>query len=376
MFLDWYLPGYKAGGPVQSFANIVSHLTDGYYFSVVTRNTDFNSQEPYPNVRSDDWNEVGSNIRVYYLSAGNINKKTIQSFITASYDLIYLNSLYSYFFSIYPVLHSYRKGIKSVVAPRGMLGSGALQIKPLKKKLFLALSKRHPAYRNVKWQASSHLEEMEIRAVYGKNATVMVAPNLVAKKEIRFVSKRKEPHQLKLFFLSRIVPIKNLDFALEALAHVSDKYSIDFTIIGPVEDPLYWQHCQEIIGQIEYKHKHIRVTSMGEMPRQHVMEELTKQHVLLLPTRNENFGHSIMDALAASSPVIISDCTPWRNLVSESAGFDISLLLKTDFVKAIEFYAEMSEDEFKTHALGAFNKALSVYNNPEWINKTKKLFND
>ena len=28
VFTDWYLPAYKAGGPVRSIANIVAHLKD------------------------------------------------------------------------------------------------------------------------------------------------------------------------------------------------------------------------------------------------------------------------------------------------------------------------------------------------------------
>jgi len=36
VFVSFYLPGYKAGGPVRSIANIVDHLNDEFYFRIVT----------------------------------------------------------------------------------------------------------------------------------------------------------------------------------------------------------------------------------------------------------------------------------------------------------------------------------------------------
>ena len=36
VFIDWYLPGYRAGGPIQSIANLVNHLDDELDISIVT----------------------------------------------------------------------------------------------------------------------------------------------------------------------------------------------------------------------------------------------------------------------------------------------------------------------------------------------------
>ncbi|MBI9061941.1 MAG: hypothetical protein JEZ14_08115 [Marinilabiliaceae bacterium] len=41
IFIDWFLPGYKAGGPVRSMANMVEYLMEEYDFFIVTRNTDY-----------------------------------------------------------------------------------------------------------------------------------------------------------------------------------------------------------------------------------------------------------------------------------------------------------------------------------------------
>jgi hypothetical protein len=53
VFVDWYLPGYKAGGPIRSVAALVRSLRDHCTFSIVTSDTDATERTPYPGVRSD-----------------------------------------------------------------------------------------------------------------------------------------------------------------------------------------------------------------------------------------------------------------------------------------------------------------------------------
>lgn len=36
IFIDWFAPGYKAGGPITSNVNIVEHLSDKLDFYVIT----------------------------------------------------------------------------------------------------------------------------------------------------------------------------------------------------------------------------------------------------------------------------------------------------------------------------------------------------
>ena len=54
--IDWFLPGTKSGGPVRSYANMLDHLGAYYDFYIVTRDTDFLSDEVYSNIESNAWN--------------------------------------------------------------------------------------------------------------------------------------------------------------------------------------------------------------------------------------------------------------------------------------------------------------------------------
>jgi hypothetical protein len=70
VFIDWYLPGYKAGGPVRSMANMTAHLSDEIDFYIVTRNSEYGDNTPYKDVESDKWTDFAEGVKVWYCSAG------------------------------------------------------------------------------------------------------------------------------------------------------------------------------------------------------------------------------------------------------------------------------------------------------------------
>ena len=50
---DYYLPGYKAGGPIHSVVNMVEQLSDAIDSSIITRDHDINDDVAYENVSVD-----------------------------------------------------------------------------------------------------------------------------------------------------------------------------------------------------------------------------------------------------------------------------------------------------------------------------------
>jgi glycosyltransferase involved in cell wall biosynthesis len=170
-------------------------------------------------------------------------------------------------------------------------------------------------YRAVLWQASSEFEKQDILRVKVASLVapnVMVAPNLIsiAKPIIDEISKGRRdvrtPGSLRIVFLSRIAPKKNLDYLLSVLNKVD--IAVDLSIYGPTEDPAYWSLCQGLIKALPI---HIKVTYQGEVAHEHVAQTFAAHDVFIFPTRGENFGHVIYEALAAGTAVLLSDQTPW-----------------------------------------------------------------
>lgn len=359
ILIDWYLPGTKAGGPVRSIYSLISLLKNDFDIYIITTNSDLGSNESYKTVKANEW-ITQDEVHYYYFSKDHLSKNNLRSLVKSiNSNTIYLNSFWSYWFSIFIVELKNKGELNAdiILAPRGMLGKGALHIKSLKKKIFISLSKVRNFYRNVVFHATNPQEEQDIKQFYPKS-NIKVLQNISTAIPVKN-EKHKEPGHLSLFYLSRISKVKNLHFALEVLSKV-EKCTVDYTIYGNIEDEHYWEVCQEIISKLP---QHITVNYKGELPFDQVQNTISQHHCLFLPTTNENFGHSIVESLMSGCLAIISDQTPWNDLEKNNAGYALDIHAVDKFVSAIEQYAILSSKEFQSKsdlAIDYINKKINL----------------
>ena len=134
VFIDWYSPGYKAGGPTQSIVNMTQHLEGDFNFKIFTRDTDYTETKPFTTIKSNEWNKVTENVDVYYASEAKVNLTLISKIISESNcDTVFINGIYSVKFSMLPLIAARRfKNKKTIVSARGMLAESAINIKKFK----------------------------------------------------------------------------------------------------------------------------------------------------------------------------------------------------------------------------------------------------
>jgi len=280
LFIDWFVPAYKAGGPIQSAHNIVQQLGSAFNFYIVTSNSDIDGVLNLPNTALNKWTKK-EDYTIIYLDEAHQNKAMYrQLYEERDYAAVYFNSLFSKNFTLLPLRLLRKENTPLILAPRGMLGKGALSIKPFKKKIFLQVVRLAGWHNKVIWHATASKEKNDIQKAFGNQLVIHEIPNLAKKAEKEFTEKKKEVNILQLFFLSRISSIKNLLGALNALAQVAATHPIHFTIIGPIEEPTYWEACSKVIEQLP---QHIEVAFIGAQPPHKLQEVLAEQHVLLLP---------------------------------------------------------------------------------------------
>ena len=374
-FIKYYLPGYRSGGPVRSIVNFVEKFGDVYDIRIVCSSHDAIDNKPYDNIIIEEWNQVGK-AKVFYVSNKIIKFKKILNLLNdTKYDMIYLNSFFTFTFSIFPLLLQYFSfiNIKSVViAPRGEFTENAIKIKKIKKLIYLFLVKKMKFYNNICWQASSELESNDIKREIGRVASnIKIAPDLIFADEyiLKELSYKKEKESIfKIVFLSRISPMKNLDFLLNVLSDVSSP--LELSILGPKEDPQYWLECKKIMSKIP---ANIKIIIGGEISPEKVYETFGKYDLFVFPTRGENFGHVIPEALTAGTPILLSDRTPW--LQDKLFGLQIIPLTNKLWVKAIEEWANLSNDEMLLRRKAALNYAYKIEQiNEKSIKQNKLLF--
>jgi glycosyltransferase involved in cell wall biosynthesis len=351
LFADWYEPGYRAGGPIRSCVNFVRSMEDVYRIFVFTSDRDLGASQPYPDIDTDCWTGPDTGTRVYYCTPGSLTWSNIKTqLLGVRPDFIYLNSMFSTKFTIYPLLISRSSKLEKrvILSPRGMLRASALRFKPLKKKLFLQLFRWAGFQKNIRFHASDETEATDVRRHFGGAATVSRIANFPASFSAAPPFIEKEAGSLAVIFIGRVHPIKNLDLLLTALAGVRGK--VRLTIVGSIEDKEHWAACEAIIGRLP---EHIRVKYAGEIPNEQLPALTANHHLFALPTRGENFGHAIFEALACGRPVLISDQTPWRELLPAKAGWDLQLKDPAAFTRAIDTAAAFNQEEYDAWCSGA-----------------------
>ena len=97
---------------------------------------------------------------------------------------------------------------------------------------------------------------------------------------------------------------------------------------------------------------------MGSLDPEAFEDKLREADIMFLPTRGENFGHAIYESLVIGTPVIISDQTPWKDLMKSKAGFDIDLQDQFVFCNAIQKFCKMDSSEYEQWSIGAREFAL------------------
>lgn len=375
-FTRWYLPGYQAGGPIRTLSNMVDRLGEEVDFRIVTQDRDMNDQVAYPGIDARDWNPLGHS-RVRYLSRQQITLRALARIIReVAPDVLYLNSFFDPLFT-QRVLLLRRLGwitdIPVVLAPRGEFSAGAIALKGWKKCQYLRASRWLGLYDGLTWQASSDLEKQDIlRCLPQIDSTrVKLALNLAASpvpvEEGALARKVGDP--LRICFLSRISPMKNLDYALAVLGHTHA--DVVLTIHGPHEDRTYWAQCEAVRNTLP---GNIQANYSGEVEHQDVAKTLSSHDLFFFPTRGENYGHVIQEALTAGLPVLISDQTPWRDLEQHGVGWALPLDDPSAFARIIETVATWTPEQAQAVREKAMAYAKAKANDSDVVRANLELF--
>ena len=373
ILVEWFAPGFKAGGPIQSCVNMCIALKDTYDIYVLTTNTDHGETIPYKDVITNKWIlHKSTGVMVFYGEKNNFSfSQMAQEIKSIDADFNYLNLFFSPQFVLFPLWLKFINKIKGavIICPRGTLYDSALSLKAYKKKPLLLLLKWLKINTKILFHATNKREATAITTYFPKSK-IVIADNLPNTFQKEFISSTKNMGELKCIFIARIVPIKNLLFLLNLISGL--KQHVLLTIVGPVEDDNYWLECKRAIDQLPST---IKINFLGPVPNDQLNTLIQQHHLFILPTTGENFGHAIFESLLAGRPVLISDQTPWLDLDACGAGWVLPLNKPNLFVSALNKVANFNQTEFDQYASGAWKYAHKFITNPEILNPYLQLFN-
>ena len=371
-FISHYLPGYRSGGPSKSVFNLINHLGNNFEFFIITSDRDVLDKKPYSSVKINSWNKIGTS-QVYYVPKSKLTLTFIAKIIhSTKHDILYLNSFFDFTFTALPLIARrlmFSLTAPCILAPRGEFSNAALNLKFWKKKLYITLTSMFRLYKGLNWQASGKKEFNDIlitRQVEKKY--IKIAADLPTKinnlKQINFKKNIKKTGMLNAIFLSRITPMKNLDFLLKVLRKT--KKLVRLSIYGPIDDNNYWLQCKNLIKTMP---KNVIIVYNGSVSPNDVYATISKYDIMLLPSLSESYGHVIAESLMVGTPVIISNKTPWDK---SSSGAIITLppVNESLWLRQIEKWVDYDQDYSLKRSLAAkkiaklhlFNKKDAIQN--------------
>jgi glycosyltransferase involved in cell wall biosynthesis len=113
-------------------------------------------------------------------------------------------------------------------------------------------------------------------------------------------------------YMGRIAPKKRLDLLLEAWPAIHSRRPAQLLIAGPDDDGIGRQLRERYVGEAWMKSVHW----LGTVTGTEKTELLRRSAVFALPSENENFGVSVVEALAVGLPVVISRNVALHTLVA------------------------------------------------------------
>jgi len=256
------------------------------------------------------------------------SKPIYQAFRTADLpDLVHLHGLWRLYHA--QVARCAAKfGIPLVISTHGMLEPWALnrgrRVKQLARKLY-----QDRILRTAKCLHATAPEEAETLRRLGFRNPIAIVPWGVEVPP----GKRQDqgPGGVTLsipkgkraaLFLSRIHSIKGLDLLLPAWANVRHRFPEWVLVVAGEGETSYRAELKKLVERLEIEDC---VFFPGPVYGENKEGIFSMAELFVLPSRSENFGLAVAEALARGVPVITTKNTPWSRMVEWGCGWWIDL---------------------------------------------------
>jgi glycosyltransferase involved in cell wall biosynthesis len=222
--------------------------------------------------------------------------------------------------NVYPGWVAASRGGALIVSPRGMLGQAALRFSRRKKQVFWALAQGRAVARAKCLHATSQQEYDEIRS-FGLVQPVAVVPNGIDVASDDEVAAGRGLGATRVvrtvLYLGRVHEKKGIDQLIEAWARLEPgNPDWRLRIVGPSERG----HGEELRRRASALGL-ARVTFEDGLFGADKDSAYREADLFVLPTRNENFGLVVAEALANGTPVITTKGAPWAGLRDRACGW-------------------------------------------------------
>jgi glycosyltransferase involved in cell wall biosynthesis len=241
-----------------------------------------------------------------------------------TFDIVHIFGLYD-LLGPTVAFFCHRFGIPYLVEPMGMFRPIVRNVRL--KRLYLALLGRRLVLNADAVIATSEQERQELIEDGVPEEKIIVRRNGIERPDRlpdygAFRKRWHIPSDAKVvLFLGRLVPKKSPDMLMDAFASCLKKEGNAkawlLVFVGPDERDGYREYLQAYGAKLGIKD---RVLFVGPLYGEEKWAALQDADVFVLPSQHENFGNAAAEAIAANTPVIVTDRCGIAPMVHDQAG--------------------------------------------------------
>lgn len=158
-------------------------------------------------------------------------------------------------------------------------------------------------------RATSREESIRNQEALRDFAHIMIASGVAVPARLAPAPSRK-----RLLFLGRLDAVKQLEILLEAMRRLPTEITLDVHGEGEATYTASLRALSIELGVSD------RVTFHGWSEADAMKQAFSEASALVVPSRSENFGQVVIEALAHGLPVVASQGTPWAELDQRECG--------------------------------------------------------
>jgi glycosyltransferase involved in cell wall biosynthesis len=339
--VPWYEPAFATGGTASAVSTLCRALVKKGV-EVIVYTTDDDGKGGYLNVPLNQEVNLGG-VKVYYFRCDfwwkkkrSFNSKGLIQKLKETqdkYDLIHISSSRVWFEKDAYML-SKKRNIPYIITPHAsIMNFWVKEIgNPFLKYFYLKLIQE----KVIKGAKAIHFlceGERNSSLKYLLNKESFIIPNGINIDDYKKPFDKKTDIRnnlnipfdaLLLLYTGRIHPQKNLDLLILSLSEIKKigiKKEFYFLIIGSVSDKNYYESLIKMIKNTEMDSK---IKIFPPMNREDLKEFYWASDIMILPSKVEGISMSIIEALASSLPVLVSNrVANYKEIEQDKAGIVI-----------------------------------------------------
>lgn len=315
-FIPYYKPAWLYGGPIRSVSQLCESIAaEGHHVSVATTNSNGRN---YLDVRCNEPVTV-EGVTVYYFKRQplpfyieSLALRTHIAALVADAEIVHLHHVWVPL-CVAVARAAYDAGKPYVLSPHGSINTWNWENRSIRHKVFWRMQACSMVARASALYVSGELERRELLAVGAvPEKDIAVIPNPVNSAEyarncsLADAFRRENgilPQQQLILYMGRLHPQKGIDLFLRAAApclHAAPQWLC--LIAGPSKG----DYIDILKAIVHDEGLESQVRFLGIIDGDTRLGALSAADLFVLTSHNENFGMGVVEAMAASVPVLVS----------------------------------------------------------------------